>query len=1093
MANYHFQIKHDKQSGTRTSAVNHVAYINREGIYKDIDQQFANNTLSVSLENQLENQTKEYGQTYPILYQNKNGIIIEKNSSIETSVNTSVETLHVALVLAMKKYGNELNVQGSNEYKAQVITAAVELNLPVSFSDISMEKMKIKLQEEKENETRTITRISLRTGTGIEEYRQPNIKRVGQDAPPQRRGNLHTMSELHVVQNQEDRKGLLSGDVRSDMATDREGRFNNIVRRDFSRARRVSAEKIVDNILFKKQTDAVGHTEYINREAAFASRGDCVHKDHHLPTWANDNPKTFWEKADIYEDQKNTRYREIEFHLPNELTLDQSKEVINEFVDNHLGKDFYWSYAIHDKEAKFGTNGERNTHVHIMFSERKIDQHEKENERSPEIFFKKGNWKTATVNKGCPKDPKWNGAERFAYLHEMRKDCAMIQNRVLEKYGFDIAVDHRSIVAQRESALERGDDLLAKLLDRPAEKNIGYTVAMTENHPKVEELKISRLVRRDLQQLIVASHILQRSILKEDTNKSVDQTMAQANLSLSEIKTNPEIQKLQSLSNFIIETSKEMAVVRKLIIWDAEALAMARREYMTPSEIALEKESKIINEDVLTIKRLEKELIKPADWNTAALKTYTDTKKQIANHLATLTTKSKDIGTKLREINAKFFTKDYKIKVYKAQQQILEENKPAKENLKILQIKLDKAVEETKSIIAKHREEKVKAVEKITKPITIKTIADLEKPNTELANIKSERTKLESDQKAFEQKPIPTPYSFERVAWTKEQIALQDKTKALDHREKSTIEEISTIKNSIKSQETSAPIAQQQPIHSTTKETTIEFTAREAQEILSAEIKSLQSEYNMTKRESDALLKEIISEPRALEMAKARFLGADLKAVKEEKAKIAKETTNIENAKLEYNKAKKEFDQLKKPHVFQSSTNYNEQKFNVESMYEKIKDRESKLALLKTKNETTFHNLDKKATTPEAIIKIEAIKNSILKENKPKSDLYNKIQGELKTINIKLTSLKEQEKYLGKLSKQDLGKKAKTKHEHVYKVKQTAPLSTSQNNLITSAASNLANSFLNPKAVSLRANIYRDDQEEEFKDLLAQGVDLDFN
>ena len=105
MANYHFQIKHDKQSGTRTSAVNHVAYINREGAYKDVEQQFINNTLSAPLENQIEG----HGQTYPILYQSKDGMIIEKNNSIETSTNTSIEALHIALVLAMKKYGNEIN------------------------------------------------------------------------------------------------------------------------------------------------------------------------------------------------------------------------------------------------------------------------------------------------------------------------------------------------------------------------------------------------------------------------------------------------------------------------------------------------------------------------------------------------------------------------------------------------------------------------------------------------------------------------------------------------------------------------------------------------------------------------------------------------------------------------------------------------------------------------------------------------------------------------------------------------------------------------------------------------------------------------
>ena len=69
------------------------------------------------------------------------------------------------------------------------------------------------------------------------------------------------------------------------------------------------------------QVFASSHVEYINREKAFANRGDCIFNDHKLPKWAADDPKIFFAAADKYEGKSNRRYVEIEFALPNVLTL----------------------------------------------------------------------------------------------------------------------------------------------------------------------------------------------------------------------------------------------------------------------------------------------------------------------------------------------------------------------------------------------------------------------------------------------------------------------------------------------------------------------------------------------------------------------------------------------------------------------------------------------------------------------------------------------------------------------------------------------------------------------------------------------------
>jgi len=141
VACYHFTIKPDKKpDGTQVSATNHIEYISRTGKYKDIDlnkelqqQKFSGNRISAAVNN-----GKSIKKTP--LYKSVFGSISEDIRSMETSDNSSKETLEIALSLAVKKYGNTLSVSGSTEYKAKVILAAIELDLPVSFTDNEMQK-----------------------------------------------------------------------------------------------------------------------------------------------------------------------------------------------------------------------------------------------------------------------------------------------------------------------------------------------------------------------------------------------------------------------------------------------------------------------------------------------------------------------------------------------------------------------------------------------------------------------------------------------------------------------------------------------------------------------------------------------------------------------------------------------------------------------------------------------------------------------------------------------------------------------------------------------------------------------------------------
>ena len=215
-----------------------------------------------------------------------------------------------------------------------------------------------------------------------------------------------------------------------------------------------TAQKILQHI---EKTNAQSHLEYINRERAYENRGACIFHAHRLPKWAHDDPKKFFQAADKYEGVGHRRYVEIEFALPNELkTVEQYRQIIDAFIAKHLS-DHYYAYAIHDKIGML--SNQRHPHVHIMFSERLIDDVEKIRERSAKAFFlyparkKKDGSQPSFEEKwkrGAPKDRKWCNHQ---YVTELRADFANIQNAVLERNGFSIRVDHRNFGSRRRGRI----------------------------------------------------------------------------------------------------------------------------------------------------------------------------------------------------------------------------------------------------------------------------------------------------------------------------------------------------------------------------------------------------------------------------------------------------------------------------------------------------------------------------------------------------------------------------------------------------------------------------------------------------------------
>ena len=172
---------------------------------------------------------------------------------------------------------------------------------------------------------------------------------------------------------------------------------------------------------------AVDHTEILAPDGA--------------PSWTQDRSR-LWNEVEASETRKNSRVaREVVVALPKELAPEEQRRLVRGFVgDQCVSRGMVADVAYHEI-------GSGNPHAHVLLTTRRI---------GPDGF--------------AGKDRSWNDR---AVLQEWRQEWELAANRALERAHRPERIDHRSLVDQREAALERGDYALANELDRPAEKHLG--------------------------------------------------------------------------------------------------------------------------------------------------------------------------------------------------------------------------------------------------------------------------------------------------------------------------------------------------------------------------------------------------------------------------------------------------------------------------------------------------------------------------------------------------------------------------------------------------------------------------------------------
>ena len=268
------------------------------------------------------------------------------------------------------------------------------------------------------------------------------------------------------------------------------------------------------------RTSGAAHADYINREGKYRAiendrekyqkYEDLVYKrSGNMPECAKEDPREFWKVADEFERANGRPYTEIEIALPNELTREQQIELVEELIKEQIGENHAYSYAIHSKPATLEP-GKKNTHAHIMFSERKLDGIERDRQQ----YFKRGNSKHPERGGNMKDREKWHPKEKPL---EIAKDWAALENKYLERHGHEARVDHRSLEDQKIAAIERGDVEKAKELNREPERHLG---------PKVAE-KLKREIKAEMakgQTKEEKSELKKQYYQKETTPEKAQQT-----------------------------------------------------------------------------------------------------------------------------------------------------------------------------------------------------------------------------------------------------------------------------------------------------------------------------------------------------------------------------------------------------------------------------------------------------------------------------------------------------------------------------------------------------------------------------------------
>ena len=226
----------------------------------------------------------------------------------------------------------------------------------------------------------------------------------------------------------------------------------------------------------------------------------------HLPAWAQDDARAYWDAADLYERANGRLYVSADFALPRDLDTADQVTLTRAFAQELTAAErLPYTLAIH--AGRDADGHEHNPHAHLMISERQHDGFD----RSREQWFRRANAEHPERG-GAPKTRTLHGR---AWMEHARERWAALTNATLERAGRDDRVDHRSYARQgsdRESSQHFG----------PA---AAYMVGRAEAHDRLRAVAGTATDRDRLQAVEQAITVLAAErdrCLREDETRPDD-------------------------------------------------------------------------------------------------------------------------------------------------------------------------------------------------------------------------------------------------------------------------------------------------------------------------------------------------------------------------------------------------------------------------------------------------------------------------------------------------------------------------------------------------------------------------------------------
>ena len=242
--------------------------------------------------------------------------------------------------------------------------------------------------------------------------------------------------------------------------------------------------------------------EYVSREGDYSDKdldpAVYVESDH-MPAWAAEDPREYWDAADLYERANGRLYVSADFALPRELDDAERIELARAFAHELTDAErLPYTLSVH---AGLDEHGQvHNPHAHLMFSERRND----DIERPKELWFRRADARQPERG-GAPKSRTFHGSR---WVEDARAKFADRINSALDRQGRANRVDHRSYARQgieREPGRHFGPDASRVFERGTAQDRLEQAVDVADRTDQI----------KDLDQEIAGLEIMREQVTRE--------------------------------------------------------------------------------------------------------------------------------------------------------------------------------------------------------------------------------------------------------------------------------------------------------------------------------------------------------------------------------------------------------------------------------------------------------------------------------------------------------------------------------------------------------------------------------------------------